>query len=184
MCAHSPLVAGGFARTLSCFTTAPIEFVRTRAQGMQHGGDGLVALVRRAGLQTLWRGASASMARDVPFSMCYWGLYEAMCARLVGDERTPTPTQSMLASGAAAALAAVPTTPLDVAKSRLQAATSLDAQPPAFSAVLRSLYRQRGVAGLFSGVGVRVAKVAPSCAIIVGAFELGKARLGRHTETV
>jgi len=169
-----PLVAGGIARTMSGIATAPMELMRTRAQASHAQHSSMLMLARQQGPATLWRGVSASLARDVPFSCLYWALYEGLKVRL-GLE--PTPASSMLAAGVAAAVAAVPTTPLDVVKTRTQV---FEAQALTFGQVLHELYRHEGPRALFAGVVPRVAKVAPSCAIIVGAYEMGKAQVARY----
>ena len=46
------------------------------------------------------------------------------------------------------------------------------------AATLVRIARQEGVAGLFAGVTARVAKVAPSCAIMIGTYEIVKRALG------
>lgn len=40
--------------------------------------------------------------------------------------------------------------------------------------VIRNLYNQYGVKGLFTGLVPRVIKVAPACAIMIATFEYGK----------
>jgi len=176
----APLLSGGLSRTISGVVTAPLELIRTRAQatssplkGGLHGAmTTTLLLARREGAPALWRGTSASLSRDVPFSMLYWCLYESLKSHATRHVE-PTPTVSMAAASVAAGLAAIPTTPLDVAKTRMQVLET----PPSLAQVLQQLYRHEGLAGLFAGAVPRVTKVAPSCAIIVGAYELGKVQL-------
>lgn len=170
-----PMVAGGLARVLSGVATAPLELLRTRAQAGPAGpGGDIVALARREGPMALWRGLSASLARDVPFSCLYWVMYEQLKVCL---QMEPTPAVSMIAAGAAAAIAAVPTTPFDVVKTRAQV---LEAPPPSLSRALYELYLREGSRALFAGVVPRVIKMAPSCAIIVGVYEMGKQQVVRY----
>ena len=148
--------------------------MRTRAQalcGSSSSVVGTAALARRDGVGVLWRGASASMARDVPFSCLYWTLYESIRAHAFAEPSAPS--AAMASAMLAAGIAAVPTTPFDVAKTRAQVLDHSHARP-SIGGVLADLYRAGGVRALFRGVVPRVTKVAPSCAIIVGAFELGK----------
>jgi len=97
----------------------------------------------------LWRGTSASIARDVPFSCLYWALFERLKACIAarhhaGHGTAPKPSlrpdTSMVVAAAAAAVAAVPTTPMDVIKTRMQV---LDAAAPttSVSSVGHGLYR-------------------------------------------
>jgi solute carrier family 25 protein 39/40 len=36
------------------------------------------------------------------------------------------------------------------------------------------IYKREGIAGLMSGYTARIAKVAPSCAIMISTYEVGK----------
>jgi solute carrier family 25 protein 39/40 len=98
----------------------------------------------------------------------------------------------------AGSVAAFATTPFDVVKTRLQveayrtvttasssagagvaaaasAARAADSLPSASTgALLQRVLREEGVRGLFTGLGPRVAKVAPACAIMISTYELGK----------
>lgn len=40
--------------------------------------------------------------------------------------------------------------------------------------MLKSIYRNYGVSGLFAGLIPRITKVAPACAIMIASFEYGK----------
>mmetsp|Transcript_51806 Transcript_51806/g.119077 ORF Transcript_51806/g.119077 Transcript_51806/m.119077 type:complete len:315 (-) Transcript_51806:200-1144(-) len=189
----APLVAGGCARALSAAATAPVELLRTRAQAVVHeslavqGGllASALALARRDGVRTLWRGATAQLARDVPFSCLYWGTYEKL--RPAFHERGALGS-SIGAAAVAGALSGAATTPLDVVKTRVQvldgaataAATGGSALGGSCARVLCNLVRREGVCALFTGVVPRVSKSAPSCAIIVGAYELGKQECARR----
>ena len=48
---------------------------------------------------------------------------------------------------------------------------------PSTLSLARGLLAAEGWAGLFRGVAARVAKVAPSCAIMISCYELGKVAL-------
>lgn len=75
---------------------------------------------------------------------------------------------NVVAGGAAGAIAAAITTPLDVVKTQVQLAGG---QRVGMAEALRAL-AQRG--GLFAGVGARAARTAPACAIVLSAYELLK----------
>uniref|UniRef100_A0A6V2WS27 Mitochondrial carrier protein n=1 Tax=Emiliania huxleyi TaxID=2903 RepID=A0A6V2WS27_EMIHU len=184
----SPLLAGGLARLVSLTATSPLELMRTRAQAFPSVGGGSNAFtLDHVGPLRLWRGTSASIARDVPFSCLYWALFERLKACIAarhyaGHGTAPKPSlrpdTSMVVAAAAAAVAAVPTTPMDVIKTRMQV---LDAAAPttSVSSVGHGLYRSGGVRNLFLGVLPRVSKVAPSCAIVMGVYETCKAQCER-----
>jgi hypothetical protein len=159
--------------------------------------------VAAGGVASLWRGLSPTLWRDVPFSGIYWLGYERVKAGLLRAVETPggagpswehTFGATFAAGMAAGSVAAAVTTPFDVVKTRRQVRFvgagpppgSLTPPPPAVlpgsggafgpstSALLRQLLANEGVAGLFAGLGARVAKVAPSCAIMISSYEVGK----------
>ena len=69
----APMVAGGGSRMFTATVVSPIELMRTRMQAeralLEEGMiGGAAALVRREGYGALWKGLSATLWRDVPFS--------------------------------------------------------------------------------------------------------------------
>jgi len=152
-------------------------------------------------IAALWRGFAATLWRDVPFSGIYWLGYEnlkrtgerALAAARSGAAggggggggggaaRQPrildTVAISFAAGATSGSVAALVTTPFDVLRTRQQVAGMAGAAATARGgtvAALADIARSEGLAGLFAGVGARVAKVAPSCAIMISSFELCK----------
>ena len=74
------LASGGLARTLACVIVNPLELIRTKMQSQKMAfGEVRKALeitVKSEGKVGLWKGVSASLMRDVPFSAIYWPCYE------------------------------------------------------------------------------------------------------------
>lgn len=197
----TPLVAGVAGRVVTASAMSPLELVRTKA--MAAGSRiNVVTLLRREvaahGVASLWRGLSPTLWRDVPFSGVYWMGYERLKAALLARARSgadnasaPVSTATMfsiaLASGSlSGAVAATITTPFDVIKTRRQVQAYRSAQcgtavPCSTLDTVRFIAREEGAGGLFAGVGPRVAKVAPACAIMIASYELGKRWLGRPT---
>lgn len=80
---------------------------------------------------------------------------------------------AFLAGASAGSVAALLTTPLDVIKTRQQLGSSA-AAGGGMLGTLRAILRKEGAGGLFAGLGPRVVKVAPACAVMIAAYELGK----------
>lgn len=88
--AVTTFVSGSISRTAVATLLAPLELFRTR---LQSTGSHITAmnvthsvrdLVRAQGVSSLWRGLSATLWRDVPFSGVYWAGYEAIRRALSG----------------------------------------------------------------------------------------------------
>ncbi|KAF9577592.1 hypothetical protein BGW38_007102, partial [Lunasporangiospora selenospora] len=170
----APLVAGGFARTVAATVISPLELFRTRMQSVHtdtKGNSGLfrgvfqgiVSMVRKEGALSLWRGLAPTLWRDVPFSAPVLNEFEIA-----------------FASGAISGMiAATLTTPFDVAKTRRQ----VDLAQPVhtkMTKLMRASVEEEGFRGLWRGLTARVAKVAPSCAIMISSYEIGKKALSEQ----
>ncbi|KAI8066412.1 mitochondrial carrier domain-containing protein [Gongronella butleri] len=183
---YSPLVAGAVARTIAVATIAPIELFRTRLQSATGVHDykyvlqGVQNMVRQSGWLTLWHGLPPTLWRDVPFSALYWMGYEQAKQRLSVINPQWHPLQVSFFSGVLSGMmAAALTTPFDLAKTKRQVdeGTLKDRR---MMGILRAVYKQEGVSGLFRGLGPRLAKVAPSCGIMISSYELGKSFFAQH----
>ncbi|KAI9258215.1 mitochondrial carrier domain-containing protein [Phascolomyces articulosus] len=178
---YSPLWAGGVARTFAAAFISPIELFRTRMQAIQ-GSEGfpevwrgITHMIQREGLVSLWRGLVPTMLRDVPFSGLYWMGYEQIKHYLNSkseNQDTMSNFQSSFIAGASSGMfAAVVTTPFDVIKTQRQVNSGDDAR---IGRLIRKTRMEEGYRGFFRGVVPRVVKVAPSCAIMISSYELGK----------
>ncbi|KAF9120573.1 hypothetical protein BGW39_011265 [Mortierella sp. 14UC] len=192
----APLVAGGFARTVAATVISPLELFRTRMQsvhtdtkgnaGLFRGvSQGIVAMVRTEGALSLWRGLAPTLWRDVPFSAIYWVGYENIKKRIVAwDRQKAHPAlnefEVAFSSGALSGMiAATLTTPFDVAKTRRQVDLLQPVHTKMFS-MMKAIVAAEGYSGLWRGLTARVAKVAPSCAIMISSYEIGKKALSEH----
>ncbi len=186
----APMLAGGGARLVVSTAVSPLELIRTRWQagatvGSRAGpstiGGAVSDVLQREGPAALWRGLAPTLWRDVPFSCMYWLFYEALKKRAIAT----SPDGELSAGGAfvagavAGSCAAAVTTPLDVLKTRQQTALSEGTATTGGTATqLVRLARSEGVGALFAGLAPRLAKVAPSCAILIASYEVGKRYFG------
>jgi solute carrier family 25 protein 39/40 len=211
----APMIASVSARVLTVLAAAPVELVRTQMQFARSRVGvwrSLVRLVDGGGSGALWRGATASLARDIPFAGVYWTAYEAWKPALSvalfrrgggggggGGGSSIISSSSSVSSSlswgesfvaafgagwAAGLLAAFVTTPMDVVKTRRQiglTATALSRRGYSVGRELRAIARAEGLGGLFAGIGPRLAKVGPTCAIMISSYELGKRYFNVYT---
>jgi uncharacterized membrane protein YgcG len=115
----------------------------------------------------------------------YWVGYENIKKRIVAwDRQRLQPIlnefEVAFASGALSGMiAATLTTPFDVAKTRRQVDLLQPVHRKMFS-MMRAIVAEEGYRGLWRGLTARVAKVAPSCAIMISSYEIGKKALSEH----
>ncbi|KAJ2558014.1 Carrier protein, mitochondrial [Coemansia sp. RSA 1933] len=190
---YSSLLAGCAARTAAVTAISPIELVRTRMQASATHDfrtvmQGISAGIRKDGLGTLWRGLVPTLWRDVPFSAIYWFGYERWRERIYEplfeyNEQSADVFSRMtvaFCSGASSGIvAAALTIPFDVAKTRRQIEQHANpksniVQHNSLSQIIRHIVSTEGPRGLFTGLTPRLMKVAPSCAIMISSYELGK----------
>jgi solute carrier family 25 protein 39/40 len=178
-----PLLSGSTSRIFAATITSPIELVRTRMQS-DSSTSGVArtfqVAIRNEGYRSLFNGLCATLARDVPFSAIYWTFYEKIQARLVNkqDDLSLNKVQQAFIGGAlSGVVAATCTTPFDVVKTLQQVETNAFTYPSG-TAVLRRVIESRGLRGAFVGLTARLARVAPSCAIMISTYEFGKQKLG------
>lgn len=186
--AAAPFAAGMASRALVVVALAPLELIRTQAMASRHTTRVPLLAALRAEANSgggLWRGLVPTLVRDVPFSGIYWLAYEAIRQRL-GDffctthQHSHPARQSMWVSWAtsftaglaAGSLAAALTTPCDVVKTRFQLSRAAPSQ--SFGSELVRVARLEGFPGLFSGVGLRVARAGPACGLMISSYETGK----------
>ncbi len=106
--------SGGLARIWAVAVVSPLELVRTKMQSQKMGftqvRQALVTTVKAEGVPGLWKGFTATLLRDVPFSALYWPFYEYL--RPV-EYNFP---ETFLAGAVAGSIASTLTLPMDVVK--------------------------------------------------------------------
>eukprot|EP01059_Diplonema_ambulator_P013437 TRINITY_DN2395_c0_g1_i2.p1 TRINITY_DN2395_c0_g1~~TRINITY_DN2395_c0_g1_i2.p1 ORF type:complete len:332 (+),score=53.73 TRINITY_DN2395_c0_g1_i2:88-1083(+) len=177
-----PTVSGSMARLLSSSLVAPLEFTRTRIQA-GHTISSVQASIHTEGYGVLWRGIVPTLWRDVPFSGLYWGSYESLM--YVFNTNFPHALsffKAFVAGGLSGCVSATFTMPFDVVKTRhqVQSQTAESAPQEGLFSSLRTITQTEGVSALFSGLGPRVARAGPSCAIMISAYEAMKVYLRCH----
>ncbi|KAG0146685.1 hypothetical protein CROQUDRAFT_657035 [Cronartium quercuum f. sp. fusiforme G11] len=136
--------------------------------------------VQHAGLSSLYRGLPAMLWRDVPFSAIYWSFYEISRKTITngcgfGESQHLSPTrlasQSFLAGALSGCVAAVVTNPFDVVKTRRQASGEGRRQDAGTLRMIFGIAKEEGRQGLMKGLSPRLAKIIPSCGIMIASYE-------------
>jgi solute carrier family 25 protein 39/40 len=176
---YAPLMAGMSARTVAATLISPIELIRTRVQALSGKGHlvpvlrEIGQLTRTQGYRVLWKGIGPTLWRDVPFSGIYWLGYESIRKRMLREDGDlHNALVSFYAGTISGVVAALVTTPFDVAKTVSQISSGGKAE--SMMVVMRRIVEQEGWVGLMRGWTARIAKVAPACGVMIGSYELGK----------
>lgn len=180
--ASTPLFAGITARTFTSAVASPLELIRTNLQSTPSSSSNpntlrsvmssIANLVQKQGPTSLWKGLSATLWRDVPFSGLYWANYEGL--KLWFNRNGREGTSVAFACGAiSGTVAALVTSPFDVLKTRRQALImSTPSHTTTTLTLLRRMIHVEGYSALYTGIGPRIAKIAPACGIMISCYEV------------
>jgi solute carrier family 25 aspartate/glutamate transporter 12/13 len=181
------VVAGACAGACQLLVTNPMEVTKIH---MQLEGEtnrflekrgilpiepaSLRSIVQQMGLPGVYRGATACLLRDVPFSAIYFPTYSALRHLLDAENDQPTNANIWLAGTFAGIPAAALTIPADVIKTRLQS-TRPDGEVLYYYSGIRDcvtkMYHQEGWRSFFRGGTARVLRLAPQFGISLMAYE-------------
>jgi solute carrier family 25 protein 39/40 len=160
-------------------------------------------IMQQEGFRGLYRGLAPTLWRDVPFSAVYWLCIEHFREMWKKRAEVPPTTlqqtgEAFVNGAVAGMIAACFTTPMDVVKTRQQGIAATTESVPQHRCnhngaeayktpkpnvphrdagtftFMRYIAKTEGLAGLWRGNQSRMIKVAPSCAIMISSYELGK----------
>ncbi|KAK9450284.1 mitochondrial carrier domain-containing protein [Limtongia smithiae] len=187
----SEIIAGGSAGACQVVFTNPLEIVKIRLQIQGEVARSIegatkrsaVWIVRNLGLLGLYKGATACLMRDVPFSAIYFPTY----AHLKKDYFGEGPNKSLgigqlLIAGAVAGMpAAYLTTPCDVIKTRLQAeARAGQTHYKNIAHCATTIFREEGFKAFFKGGPARIFRSSPQFGCTLAAYEMLQTMLPYH----
>ena len=193
-------ISGMLAETVACAVYVPVDVVKERCQVQQIASpsmsfnykgsfDALKQIVKSEGLGGIYKGYGATLASFGPFSALYFLLYEKSKSYaqnyqgyFTNSDLQPSPQTDclpfpyiVLCSSLAGASAAWLTSPLDMAKLRIQLQRGSSHRS---SLVYRNMmdcliqtFKQEGFRGLWRGSGARVLHFAPATCITMSVYE-------------
>ncbi|KAF2788568.1 calcium-binding mitochondrial carrier protein-like protein Aralar1 [Melanomma pulvis-pyrius CBS 109.77] len=177
------LVAGGSAGACQVVFTNPLEIVKIRLQVQGEVAKSVEGtprrsamwIVRNLGLVGLYKGASACLLRDVPFSAIYFPTYSHLKRDYFGE--SPTKSLGVLQMLTAGAIAGMPaaylTTPCDVIKTRLQVeARKGEATYTGLRHAARTIFQEEGFKAFFKGGPARIMRSSPQFGFTLAGYEL------------
>ncbi len=180
--------AGGFSALPTTAIMAPSERIKcllqVQANEVEKGGkarykgmfDCGMQIVKEGGIRSLFRGTGATLLRDVPGSIAWFGMYEVLKRKISEVQGVPAselnPLAVMVAGGFAGMANWSVSIPPDVLKSRFQ--TAPEGKYSGLADVLRTLLREEGPSALFKGMGPAMIRAFPANAACFLGFELAK----------
>ncbi len=179
----SEAIAGGCAGASQVIFTNPLEIVKIRLQVQGEVSKlsgaprpGALAIVRSLGILGLYKGASACLLRDIPFSMIYFTAYSHLKTDVFGEGKNGkrlAPWELLLAGAGAGMPAAYFVTPADVIKTRLQVDARAGQQTySGITDAFVKIMREEGPKALFKGGPARVFRSSPQFGVTLLAYEI------------
>ncbi|KAJ5654042.1 S-adenosylmethionine mitochondrial carrier protein [Penicillium lividum] len=199
-------IASSLGEIAACAVRVPTEITKQRAQAGLFGGSSLLALkdilslrhatpdstqspgtapVKRGYgqvLRELYRGTGITIAREIPFTVLQFTMWESMkeaysnrylrpltSAKSVTETQIPASTSAMFGS-VAGAIAAGLTTPLDVIKTRVMLARGGADAPVRVKRIVHEI-AQEGMGAFWRGIGPRVAWIGIGGAVFLGSYQ-------------
>jgi len=149
------------------------------------------ALARAEGPAAFFSGLGPALARGLFYGGARLGMYGPLKAALGGGGpggggRGPLPSSSSVGVGVAAGAAsgvgaALLTSPIDLAKTRLQAPRPAGVPRPSVGAVVRGVLASSGLRGLWAGAGPAAARAAVQTASQCATYDAAKSRIASVT---
>lgn len=176
------LFAGGMAGGCQVVFTNPLEIVKIRLQMQGEVAKTVegapkrsaIWIVRNLGLLGLYKGASACLLRDVPFSAIYFPTYAHLKKDYFGEgPNKQLGIGQLLTAGAVAGMpAAYFTTPCDVIKTRLQTEVKLgQTHYYGLRHAAATIWKEEGLAAFFKGGPARILRSSPQFGCTLAAYE-------------
>ncbi|PWW77120.1 mitochondrial carrier [Tuber magnatum] len=177
------IIAGGSAGACQVVFTNPLEIVKIRLQVQGEVAKNVEGVTRRSalwivknlGLVGLYKGASACLLRDVPFSAIYFPTYSHLKKDWFGESLTKKlGILQLLISGAIAGMpAAYLTTPCDVIKTRLQVeARKGQTHYRGLIHCASTIWREEGPKAFYKGGPARILRSSPQFGFTLAAYEV------------
>ncbi|KII94404.1 hypothetical protein PLICRDRAFT_133110 [Plicaturopsis crispa FD-325 SS-3] len=186
-----PFWLGGVAASMAACCTHPLDLAKVRMQTVQHPGGGqpstysvIRSSISQLGFRSIYAGLTASLLRQMSYSLVRLGSYEEMKRWMNESGAPPSTAHLLLAAGFAGGLGGIAGNPADILLVRM---TSDATKPPekrygyrnALSGLV-SLVREEGVQGLARGLGANTTRAILMNSSQVGSYDYFKTVLLRN----
>lgn len=173
-----PFVMGAITGCCSALVLLPSEIVKAKLQIVVGKnvtvGNVVKKMIQRQGYSSFFTGLDAQLARDASFYAVFFGGYELSCYMF----RTYVPSMPeelnyFISGGLAGMLGWTFAMPFDVPKTNVQASYE-SRVVGSYVPQLVSIARERGILGLYQGLGPTLVRAFPANAALFLGVELGK----------
>ncbi|CAL7938956.1 unnamed protein product [Xylocopa violacea] len=174
---HSLLHMGSasLSEMVACLIRVPVEVLKQRKQAL---------ILEKVSFnpRMLYCGYWSTVLRDMPFSFIQfpiWEKFKKIWSRYIGREILPL--ESAVCGAIAGGISATVTTPLDVIKTRIMLSCRNE-KPSKLKMlyVLKDAYKEKGLRGLFAGVGPRVIWITLGGFIFFGTYDAARSIITKY----
>ncbi|PFH50561.1 hypothetical protein AMATHDRAFT_60828 [Amanita thiersii Skay4041] len=170
------LIAGATTRVAIGFMLNPFSVLKARYESSMYVYESFpsaLVSIARQGPSELLRGFVASSLRDAPYAGLFIVFYEAI-KREASFITSPASTHSSallhgFSAASAGAIATAVTHPFDVIKTKMQ--VRRESRYHGFITTITAVWHQRGIAGYFDGISLRMSRKVLSSAIGWAVYE-------------
>lgn len=163
--------SASLAEMVACLIRVPVEVIKQKKQ---------VSMLDRKdiNLKMLYCGYWSTVLRDMPFSLIQFPIWEYLKKNWsLHVNREILPIESAICGAIAGGISATATTPFDVIKTRIMLSHRNEKiSKLKISYILKDIYKDKGLQGLFAGVGPRVIWITLGGFIFFGIYEEIKIR--------
>ena len=177
------MASAGSADIFACAVRNPLEVLKQQMQAGLH--ENTLATVkhifREEGIRGFFAGYLATVARDIPFDMMQFAIYEGTRSFILESQDGPLSSMENCGCGCTAGtVAAGITTPIDVVKTRMM---TQGASADRIESITKGLYRiggEEGLQGLWRGVAARCLYNGLGGMVMFGMFETVRQSFEAH----
>lgn len=173
-----PFAMGFFTGCCSALVLLPSEIIKAKTQVAVGSGASsteiLKKMMKKQGFKSLFVGLDSQLMRDAPFYAVFFGGYEMNCYLF----RTYVPSipdelNYFLSGGFAGMIGWTVAMPFDVPKTNVQSRWDTKVVGSYFPEMI-AIAKQRGIRGLYSGLGATLVRAFPANAALFLGVETGK----------
>lgn len=172
------MIAASCGEVVACLIRVPVEIAKQRRQALlvkkeTSSFQVLYQAFKQDGVRKgIYRGFGVTIMREVPFSFIQFPLWEYLKTQWEPFTGLPlNPVYVAMCGAVSGAVAAGLTTPLDVLKTRIMLAEA-GTKNKSIPRILKSIYRDHGIRGLFAGFLPRVMWITIGGAVFFGFYDL------------